>query len=76
MDLEEARTIAHDVHDRLEPACERIAIAGSIRREAVEVKDVEIVYIPRMIETPADLFSTVPAPMTEKAITELVRDGF
>ena len=76
MDLEEARLIAHDVHGKLEPACERIAIAGSIRREAVEVKDVELVYIPRMIETPADLFSTVPAPMTEKVIADLVHDGY
>jgi len=31
----------------LEPHCERVAIAGSIRRKRPEVKDIEIVAIPK-----------------------------
>jgi DNA polymerase/3'-5' exonuclease PolX len=46
----------------LAPSCERVAIAGSIRRQCGEVKDVELVVIPKFVfrtETvpPADLFS-------------------
>jgi hypothetical protein len=46
MKLDEARTIAGALCDLLRPACERIVIAGSIRREKAEVKDVEIVCLP------------------------------
>lgn len=76
MDIEEARLIAHDAHGRLEPACKRIAIAGSVRRGALEVKDVELVYIPRLIEEPVSLFETAPVPMTSKLIADLVRKGY
>jgi len=35
----------------LEPHCDRIEIAGSIRREKPEVKDIEIVAIPKPYDT-------------------------
>ncbi|MFH1031627.1 MAG: hypothetical protein V1767_03560 [Chloroflexota bacterium] len=47
MKLELARQIAEAVKAALEPACERIEIAGSIRREKPEVGDAEILCIPR-----------------------------
>lgn len=47
MRLEEAEKIAERVKLELEPHCERIAIAGSIRRKRPEVKDIEIVAIPK-----------------------------
>lgn len=42
----------------LAPHCERIEIAGSIRRKQSTVKDIEIVCIPKQIEMPGqiDLF--------------------
>jgi DNA polymerase/3'-5' exonuclease PolX len=46
MELKRARTIAKRLVDRLLPYCERIEIAGSIRREKAEVGDIEIVAIP------------------------------
>ena len=46
MELQRARTIAKRLVDRLLPYCERIEIAGSIRREMAEVGDIEIVAIP------------------------------
>jgi hypothetical protein len=46
MQLDEARTIAETLRDLLRPACEEIVIAGSIRREKAEVKDVELVCRP------------------------------
>lgn len=45
--LEEAKKIADDIVLQLEPHCDRIMIAGSIRREKPEVKDIEIVAIPK-----------------------------
>lgn len=47
MRLEQARVIAEQVKARLAPHCERIEIAGSIRRGKAEVGDVEIVCLPK-----------------------------
>ena len=46
MIYEEALKIAERVKGQLEPYCNRIQIAGSIRRRKAEVKDIEIVAIP------------------------------
>ena len=43
----EAYKIALDVLEQLKPHCERIEIAGSIRRKKAEVGDIEIVAIPK-----------------------------
>lgn len=50
VDLERAAAIACELRDTLAPACDRIAIAGSIRRLRPQVRDIEIVAIPK-IET-------------------------
>ena len=47
MKYSKALKIAEDVKSQLAPHCERIAIAGSIRRKKVEVGDIEIVAIPK-----------------------------
>lgn len=47
MELKEAQKIAEKHLNRLKPYCSRIEIAGSIRREKPEVKDIEIVCIPK-----------------------------
>ena len=51
--LETAKEIAERVIEKLAPLCERIEIAGSIRRQKEEVGDIEIVAIPRPV---SDLF--------------------
>lgn len=43
----EALLIAEKVKAMLAPHCERVEIAGSIRRKKAEVKDIEIVAIPK-----------------------------
>jgi DNA polymerase/3'-5' exonuclease PolX len=50
MALKQAEDIANSWVTRLQPYCTRISIAGSIRRQKQEVKDIEIVCIPRTIE--------------------------
>jgi DNA polymerase/3'-5' exonuclease PolX len=47
MNLREAKTIADRVVARLAPHCDRIQIAGSIRRQKADVGDIEIVAIPK-----------------------------
>lgn len=44
--LADARHIIGDLMDILRPACERIEIAGSVRRGRLEVHDAEVVIIP------------------------------
>ncbi len=51
MKLEQALEIAEKVKALLAPHCERIEIAGSIRRKKPDVKDIEIVAIPKPFDT-------------------------
>lgn len=46
MELEKAKAIANEVVDKLKPFCERIVVAGSIRRHKSIVHDIDIVCIP------------------------------
>lgn len=46
MKLAEAQAIANEVYHRLKPYCEKIEVAGSVRRLKPEIKDVDIVLIP------------------------------
>lgn len=51
MEYQKALNIAEKVKEILSPYCERIEIAGSIRRKKSEVKDIEIVAIPKAYDT-------------------------
>lgn len=50
-ELIKARTIAEQLIEHLAPYCERIEIAGSIRRDKLDVGDIELVAIPKTIQT-------------------------
>lgn len=69
--LEAAREIAQKYISDLAPYCDRIEIAGSIRREKPAVHDIEIVAIPKL-ETKADMFGTVTG-YTSQVDQEIVR---
>jgi len=59
MKLTKAERIAKKYLDLLAPFCERIEIAGSVRRKKQEVKDIEIVCIPMqeiVLENSDDFF--------------------
>lgn len=55
IDLNDAIALAQKIKNFLLPYCVRIEIAGSVRREKPQVKDLEIVAIPKLIPS-ADLF--------------------
>ena len=59
MKLSTARKIAKQVKDELSPYCDRIVIAGSVRRgKTYDLHDIEFVAIPRF-EMQPDLFMTM-----------------
>jgi DNA polymerase/3'-5' exonuclease PolX len=64
MKYQEALEIALLVKTLLEPHCHRIEIAGSIRRCKPDVKDIEIVAIPRPYDT--GLFASGIAPVVNQ----------
>ncbi len=45
--LQEARRLAGIISDMLHPGCDRIEVAGSIRRERPDIGDLELVAIPK-----------------------------
>ena len=64
MKLRQAKEISDKTLKLLEPHCERIAIAGSIRREKADVGDIEIVAIPKPYDV--GLFESGIATVVEK----------
>lgn len=48
--------VANELMDVLGPGCDRLTIAGSIRRGKAEVKDIELLAIPRREVAARDLF--------------------
>jgi len=85
--LSDAVDVAVEVMELLAPACEDVVTAGSVRRNVDNVKDIEIVYRPRMVpESDVDdympmayLFDARPevkVPATYRRIRELIDDGF
>lgn len=54
--LAEAQRIAGQIYGQLDPACERLTIAGSIRRGRPDVGDIELVAIPRFRDEPSSLW--------------------
>ncbi len=50
MELLKAKCIAEQIKAVLESSCERVTIAGSIRRQKPEVGDIELLCIPKYID--------------------------
>lgn len=75
--LTQAHEVAEDLLARLAPSCERIAIAGSIRRRRADVKDIELVAVPGMAQRPGDDLWGTPyvADLLLQEITILIARG-
>jgi DNA polymerase/3'-5' exonuclease PolX len=72
-----ALAVAKELCAALKPACERLIVAGSLRRRREEVGDVEIVYIPRF-ETgpvPGDLFAHAWQNLADFVIAGMLARG-
>lgn len=55
MNYANAKKLADRIVELLEPHCDRIDIAGSIRRQKAEVKDIEVVCLPKTEFVQTDL---------------------
>lgn len=79
MRLEDALLLAMEWQAKLAPFCERIEIAGSVRRCKAEVHDIELVAIPQTTELVemVDLFSQriTQVNLLEQAIWSLAQAG-
>lgn len=75
MDLQKAEGIAIDICHYLQDYCEKIHIAGSIRRRKYEVKDIEIVLAPKRVAH-QDLFGNViSTPVSNEFKTRIENVG-
>ncbi len=75
-DRESARAVGEDLVRLLAPHCERIAVAGSIRRKRPQVKDIELLCASKVTST-ADLFGRAVTNwyFLNKKLDALVADG-
>lgn len=70
-----ALAVARELVEVLEPYTERLIVAGSLRRRLPEVGDVEIVFVPKMVESRVDLFKRGQAQATDQPLAKLLREG-
>jgi len=72
VDLHVAQHVAGKYIDLLKPFCDRIQVAGSVRRKRPRVGDIEIVCIPKTVVTKDGMFheQTVRAPGFAKALSD------
>lgn len=72
MELQFAQKIAEELVEKLKPHCIQVYIAGSIRRKRPDVKDIEIVVMPRRI-IERDLFGFVKSSTVEEGFANAVK---
>lgn len=71
----EALQVARELIAELAPVCERIVIAGSLRRGKAEVGDIELLFIPRFEDRQFDMFTVAPMNLAEEKIGEMLASG-
>ena len=76
MSLSFATMLAGKVVDELAPVCERIEIAGSIRRKKPTIGDVEIVCIPKLVTATNLLGETISRREPDDIAARLIVSGF
>lgn len=77
VDLATAAAAAGELRDLLAPGCERIAVAGSIRRQKPVVHDIELVAIAKIETVDAGQLwgATIDVDRLEERVSELIGSG-
>lgn len=73
--LAEAAAIARGLVAELGVACERIEIAGSIRRGKADVGDIELVAVPDILTLPDGMFETRQVNRLAERVDALIEAG-
>ena len=73
--ISDAVVVASTLIKDLLPFCERVAIAGSIRRCKPMVSDIELLYIPRVEERQFDLLTTHLVSLADEHINGWLKSG-
>ena len=68
MELQKAKAIAEELKGLLAPDCERITIAGSIRRQKPDVGDIEFLCIPKYSNGVDQLDSEIGALVVQRVL--------
>lgn len=71
----EALKIAEEIKEALAHHCERIEIAGSIRRKKSEVGDIELLFVPKLGSRQAGLFDNEEFDIAGEIIDGWLRDA-
>jgi DNA polymerase/3'-5' exonuclease PolX len=71
----DAMFVANAMCRALRPVCDRIQIAGSLRRERPSVGDIEILYVPRFQPVQIDFFNIRQVNMADTVIKTLLECG-
>jgi DNA polymerase/3'-5' exonuclease PolX len=74
--LADCEKVAAEIIEMFSHACERIAVAGSIRRRKSICHDVEILYIPKLSERPDGLFDTAIVSVADEVIEQRLNAGY
>lgn len=75
LSLTQARAAAAELVMALHPACERIEVAGSIRRGKADVGDIELVAVPRLVSAPEGLFGEMRANLLTERVDHIIDTG-
>lgn len=70
-----AMIVAEELLARIAPACERIAIVGSLRRGKPDVGDIELLFQPRYTKRPDGLFDERIVDVAAEVIEKMLTDG-
>lgn len=71
MNYQHAREIAISICEELQPHTDKINIAGSVRRGKQEVKDIEVICLPKRLSSGLWQEATIVAPEFTAAVAEL-----
>ena len=74
---EEAKAVATEIMRWLDPTCDRLVVAGSLRRQQPTVGDVEMLYHSKSEKRPdpSDMFSSMVVNLTDEAIATMESAG-
>ena len=69
--------VAAELCAALKPVCERLVVAGSLRRRKPTVGDAEILYIGKteVRQDPADMFASITVNLADEVIAALEKSG-